>query len=80
MKNYNEIILVGHSLGGYIACEFVIKYSELVGKLVLVDTSGMLDKPTTLLAEYLDVALNPTYDKVMSVFRKMLVISYLFRH
>jgi len=40
----------------------------------------MLDKPTTLLAEYLDVALNPTYDKVMSVFRKMLVISYLFRH
>ena len=72
MKNYDEVILVRHSLGGYIACEFVIKYSELVGKLVLVDTSGMLDKPTTLLAEYLDVALNPTYDKVMSVFRKML--------
>jgi len=69
---YGEIILVGHSLGGYIACEFVIKYPTLVRKLVLVDSSGMLDKPTPLLAEYLDVAMNPSYDRVMSVFRKML--------
>jgi pimeloyl-ACP methyl ester carboxylesterase len=69
---YGEIILVGHSLGGYIACEFVIKYPTLVRKLVLVDSSGMLDKPTPLLAEYLDVAMNPSYDKVMSIFRKML--------
>ena len=63
---------MGHSLGGYIACEFVIKYPTLVRKLVLVDSSGMLDKPTPLLAEYLAVAMNPSYDKVMSVFRKML--------
>ena len=69
---YGEIILVGHSLGGYIACEFVIKYPTLVKKLVLVDSSVMLDKPTPLLAEYLDVAMNPSYDRVMSVFRKML--------
>ena len=69
---YGEIILVGHSLGGYIACEFVIKYPTLVRKLVLIDSSGMLDKPTPLLAEYLDVAMNPSYDRVMSVFRKML--------
>ncbi len=69
---YNEIILVGHSLGGYIACEFVIKYPTLVRKLVLVDSSGMLDEPTPILAEYLAVAMNPSYDKVMSVFRKML--------
>ena len=72
MIKYNEIILVGHSLGGYIACEFVIKYPTLVRKLVLVDSSGMLDKPTPLLAEYLDVAMNPSYDRVMSVLRKML--------
>jgi len=71
MTKYNKIILVGHSLGGYIACEFVIKYPTLARKLVLVDSSGTLDKPTPLLAEYLDVAMNPSYDKAISVFRKM---------
>lgn len=30
---FGEIILVGHSLGRYIACEFVIKYPTLVKKI-----------------------------------------------
>lgn len=78
---YGEIILVGHSLGGYIACEFVIKYPTLVRKLVLVDSSGMLDKPTPLLAEYLDVAMNPSYMiELCQYLERCLVIRYLFPH
>jgi len=68
-----KIILVGHSLGGYIACEFVIKYPFLMHRLILVDSSGTLQSPTPLLKEYLDLAMNPTPDKAMSVFRKMAV-------
>lgn len=68
-----KIILIGHSLGGYIACEFVIKYPLLMHQLILVDSSGTLQSPTPLLKEYLDLAMNPTPKKAMSVFRKMVV-------
>jgi len=39
--------------------------------LVLIDSSGMLKKPTPLLEEYLKVAINPTKDKVRKVFEQM---------
>lgn len=68
-----RVILIGHSLGGYVACEFVIKYPLLASSLVLVDSSGMLRGPTPLLKAYLNLAMNPSYDESISVFRKMVV-------
>jgi pimeloyl-ACP methyl ester carboxylesterase len=67
------ITLIGHSLGGFIACEFAIKYPLFTRSLVLIDSSGMLHGPTALLREYLTVAMNPSYDESMSVFKKMVV-------
>ena len=45
--------IVGHSLGGYIAVEIAIKNKHLIEKLVLIDSSGMLEEPTPLLEKYL---------------------------
>jgi pimeloyl-ACP methyl ester carboxylesterase len=66
--------LVGHSLGGYIAAELAIRHRPLVGKLVLIDSSGMLNGPTELLKEFLAAAMNPTRDSVRSVFEKMVAV------
>ena len=66
-----EIILIGHSLGGYIASEIAINYKNPVQKLVLMDSSGMLDKPTPILDEYLEAALHPNQKSVRKVFEKM---------
>ena len=63
--------IVGHSLGGYIAAEVAIENKNMVERLVLIDSSGMLKKPTPLLEEYLKVAINPTKDKVRKVFEQM---------
>ena len=63
--------IVGHSLGGYIAAEVAIENKNMVERLVLIDSSGMLKKPTPLLEEYLKVAISPTKDKVRKVFEQM---------
>jgi len=69
--NDGKTSIVGHSLGGYIAAEVAIENKNLVERLVLIDSSGMLKKPTPLLEEYLQVAINPTTDKVRKVFEQM---------
>jgi len=69
--NDGKTSIVGHSLGGYIAAEVTIENKNLVERLVLIDSSGMLKKPTLLLEEYLQVAMNPTTDKVRKVFEQM---------
>ncbi len=63
--------IVGHSLGGYIAAELAIENRSLVDRLVLVDSSGMLDGPTPLLEQYLDAAMNPSKQSVRSVFEQL---------
>jgi pimeloyl-ACP methyl ester carboxylesterase len=63
--------IVGHSLGGYIAAELAIGQRGLVDKLVLVDSSGMLQGPTPLLREYLDAAMNPSRQSVRKVFEQL---------
>jgi len=67
------ITLVGHSLGGYIASRIAAAAdnSNFLDKLVLVDSSGNLEKPTPLLDQYLDAAMNPTKEKVRKVFEQM---------
>jgi pimeloyl-ACP methyl ester carboxylesterase len=39
-------------LGGYIAAEVAIENKNLIEKLVLIDSSGMLKEPTPLLKDY----------------------------
>ena len=63
--------IVGHSLGGYIAAEVTIENKNLVERLVLIDSSGMLKRPTPLLKQYLKVAMNPSKHAVKGVFEKM---------
>ena len=72
VSNNNKISIIGHSLGGYIAAQLAIEYPDLIDKLVLIDTSGMLDgQPTPLLQEYLNAAMNPTKENVRSVFEQL---------
>jgi 2-hydroxy-6-oxonona-2,4-dienedioate hydrolase len=70
----NRTSLVGHSLGGYIASKIVAASadnSHFLDKLVLVDSSGNLGKPTPLLEQYLDAAMAPSKEKVRRVFEQM---------
>jgi pimeloyl-ACP methyl ester carboxylesterase len=74
----DKITIIGHSLGGYIAIEYAIENKEHIEKLVLIDSSGMLDKPTPLLEQYLDAAMetdpNLRYNKVKKVFENLLAV------
>lgn len=63
--------IVGHSLGGYIAAEIAIQNKSNVEQLVLIDSSGQLQKPTPVLDQYLAAALNPTPNNVRRAFEKM---------
>jgi pimeloyl-ACP methyl ester carboxylesterase len=66
-----KISILGHSLGGYIASEVAIENNELIEKIILIDSSGMLYGPTPLLRQYLAAAteINPIirYDKLKSL-------------
>jgi pimeloyl-ACP methyl ester carboxylesterase len=70
-----KICIVGHSLGGYIASEVAIENKDLIEKIVLIDSSGMLDGPTPLLEQYLAAATETNqiirYDKIKRVFEDM---------
>jgi pimeloyl-ACP methyl ester carboxylesterase len=72
-SNNARTTLVGHSLGGYIASSIAATAHNrhFIEKLVLVDSSGNLEKPTPLLDEYLDAAMNPSKEKVRKVFEQM---------
>jgi 2-hydroxy-6-oxonona-2,4-dienedioate hydrolase len=68
--------IIGHSLGGYIAAEIAIENRKMIERLVLIDTSGMLDKPTPLLEQYLDAALSASPEKVKKVFEQLAAQSW----
>jgi 2-hydroxy-6-oxonona-2,4-dienedioate hydrolase len=70
-SNTNKTTVVGHSLGGYIAAQLAVEHPELVDRLVLIDTSGMLDGPTPLLQQYHDAAMNPTRESVRAIFQQL---------
>lgn len=58
-------------MGGYIAAEVSMEKKNLLEKLVLIDSSGMIEKATPLLEEYPDTAMNPTKYIVRKVFEHM---------
>jgi pimeloyl-ACP methyl ester carboxylesterase len=55
-------------LGGYIAAQVAIENKEMIEKLVLIDSSGLLEGPTPLLNDYLAAA---TEDKIISRYEKV---------
>jgi pimeloyl-ACP methyl ester carboxylesterase len=76
IKSQEKISIVGHSLGGYITAEYAIENKEQIEKIVLIDSSGMLYGPTTLLEQYLDAAMendtNLRYKKINRVYEDLL--------
>lgn len=80
IKNSDKIIIIGHSLGGYIAAEYAIENKQQIEKLVLIDTSGMLNQPTPLLEHYLNAALENDailkYTKIKKVLEGLLAQSF----
>lgn len=70
-KEHKKISIVGHSLGGYIAAQVAIENKKMIEKLVLIDSSGLLEGPTQLLKDYRVAAteVNPVtrYEKVKRV-------------
>jgi 2-hydroxy-6-oxonona-2,4-dienedioate hydrolase len=69
----SKITLIGHSLGGYIASKIAADddNGHFLDRLVLVDSSGNLEKATPLLEQYLDAAMAPSKEKVRKVFEQM---------
>lgn len=63
--------IVGHSLGGYVAAQLAAEHADMVDRLVLVDTSGMLNGPTPLLKQYLEAAMNPEKKAVRAVLEQL---------
>ncbi len=72
IKDTDKIIIIGHSLGGYIAVDYAIENKDQIEKLVLVDPSGMLNKPTELLERYKGAALEPKF------FEKLKLLTRVF--
>lgn len=76
INNQDKITIIGHSLGGYIAAEYALENKEQIEKLVLIDSSGMLNRPTTLLEQYLDAAMETDpilrHGKVKKVFEGLM--------
>ena len=81
IKDQDKITIIGHSLGGYIAVEYAIENIEQIEKLVLIDSSGMLNRPTPLLEQYLDAALEIDpflrYNKLKKVFESLFANPFL---
>ena len=49
LAHEHEIILLGHSFGGQIACKYVAQHPAKVKKLILIDSAGI--RPKSLLAQ-----------------------------
>ncbi|XP_053614348.1 (Lyso)-N-acylphosphatidylethanolamine lipase isoform X2 [Plodia interpunctella] len=50
--NLNQIILLGHSLGGYIATAYALKYPDRVRHLILADPWGFPERPADIYEKF----------------------------
>jgi 2-hydroxy-6-oxonona-2,4-dienedioate hydrolase len=64
-------IIVGSSLGGYLATEFAIRFNKRVEKLVLAAPAGIMRTSTNTLDQYIMAALYPTYENALRAFMDM---------
>jgi len=66
-----EMSVIGSSLGGQIAAEFIINQNADVKKLVLVSPSGVMKHSTPALNAYISAALYPNTDSALNAFQAM---------
>jgi pimeloyl-ACP methyl ester carboxylesterase len=66
-----EMSIIGSSLGGQIAAEFIINQNVDVKKLVLVSPSGVMKHSTPALDAYISAALYPNTDSALNAFQVM---------
>lgn len=66
-----EMSIIGSSLGGQIAAEFIINQNADVKKLVLVSPSGVMKHSTPALNAYISAALYPNTDSALNAFQAM---------
>ncbi len=83
-KEHKKINIIGHSLGGYIAAQVAVENKEMIKKLVLIDSSGLLEAPTPLLKAYRAAAsdLNPLtrHERVKRVLEATQVLQDYFQY
>ncbi len=63
--------IVGSSFGGHLATEFAIRFSDKVGRLILVSPAGMMRNSNPTLQKYVEAASEPKYQRVYEAFREM---------
>ena len=66
-----EMSIIGSSLGGQIAAEFIINQNMNVKKLILVSPSGAMKHSTPALNPYISAALYPNTDSALNAFQVM---------
>ena len=66
-----DLSIIGSSLGGQIAAEFIINHKANVKKLVLVSPSGVMKHSTPALDAYISAALYPNKDSALNAFQIM---------
>lgn len=67
----NKVSIIGSSLGGQIAAEFVSRNNDMVEKLVLISPSGIMKHTTPALDAYIMAALYPSVDSASHAFQMM---------
>ena len=66
-----KCIIIGSSLGGQIAADFVSKNNHLVERLVLISPAGIMKDSTPALDAYIMAALYPNEDTAKNAFEIM---------
>lgn len=63
--------MIGSSLGGQIATEFIMQYNQILKKMILVSPSGFMEYSTPALEAYITVSLNPDERNAKKAFEMM---------
>ena len=63
--------MIGSSLGGQISAEFTVKNPQIIDKLILVSSSGIMKHSTPALDAYVMAALYPDKENAQNAFKTM---------